>query len=184
MTNKPPQQRYEIGIVGLGVMGRNLVLNMADHGCAVAGYDKDQTKVEALRKESAERNIRGVPHQSFPPEASLDWQPSPLAMSIHPDEGIVLRLQAKYPGLMMHLRLVEMKFNYRDTFATRSPDAYEILFWDVMKNDATLFMRADKNIDELLEDLNGIFHRLRQSGIDEELFYVISGFEALSVEEK
>ena len=44
--------------------------------------------------------------------------------------------------------------------------------------------RADKNIDELLEDLNGTFHRLRQSGIDEELFDVISGFEALSVEEK
>jgi F-type H+-transporting ATPase subunit gamma len=44
--------------------------------------------------------------------------------------------------------------------------------------------RADKNIDELLEDLNGKFHRLRQSGIDEELFDVISGFEALSAEEK
>ena len=40
--------------------------------------------------------------------------------------------------------------------------------------------RADKNIDELLEHLNGTFHRLRQSGIDEELFDVISGFEALS----
>jgi len=40
--------------------------------------------------------------------------------------------------------------------------------------------RADKNIDELLEDLTGKFHRLRQSGIDEELFDVISGFEALS----
>ena len=40
--------------------------------------------------------------------------------------------------------------------------------------------RADKNIDELLEDLNGTFHRLRQSGIDEELFDVISGFEAFS----
>ena len=40
--------------------------------------------------------------------------------------------------------------------------------------------RADKNIDELLEDLNGTFHRLRQSGIDEELFDVISGFEALT----
>ncbi len=39
--------------------------------------------------------------------------------------------------------------------------------------------RADRNIDELLEDLNGAFHRLRQSGIDEELFDVISGFEAL-----
>ncbi len=44
--------------------------------------------------------------------------------------------------------------------------------------------RADKNIGELLEDLNGTFHRLRQSGIDEELFDVISGFEALSVKEK
>ncbi|MFY9329331.1 MAG: F0F1 ATP synthase subunit gamma [Georgfuchsia sp.] len=40
--------------------------------------------------------------------------------------------------------------------------------------------RADKNIDELLESLNGSFHRLRQSGIDEELFDVISGFEALN----
>ena len=43
--------------------------------------------------------------------------------------------------------------------------------------------RADKNIDELLEDLNRNFHRLRQSGIDEELFDIISGFEALNVEE-
>jgi F-type H+-transporting ATPase subunit gamma len=43
--------------------------------------------------------------------------------------------------------------------------------------------RADKNIDELLEDLNGSFHRLRQSGIDAELFDVISGFESLSAVE-
>ena len=40
--------------------------------------------------------------------------------------------------------------------------------------------RAEKNIDELLEDLNRKFHRLRQSGIDEELFDVVSGFEALT----
>lgn len=40
--------------------------------------------------------------------------------------------------------------------------------------------RAEKNIDEILEDLNRTFHRLRQSSIDEELFDVVSGFEALS----
>ncbi len=40
--------------------------------------------------------------------------------------------------------------------------------------------RADQNIDELLADLHGNFRRLRQSGIDEELFDVMSGFEALS----
>jgi F-type H+-transporting ATPase subunit gamma len=39
--------------------------------------------------------------------------------------------------------------------------------------------RADKNIDELLETLKGTFHRSRQTGIDEELFDVVSGFEAL-----
>ena len=42
--------------------------------------------------------------------------------------------------------------------------------------------RAEKNIDELLEELNRTFHRLRQSTIDEELFDVISGSEALSRE--
>jgi F-type H+-transporting ATPase subunit gamma len=40
--------------------------------------------------------------------------------------------------------------------------------------------RADRNIDELLEDLGGTFHRIRQSGIDAELFDVVSGFDALA----
>ena len=39
--------------------------------------------------------------------------------------------------------------------------------------------RAEKNIDELLENLHRTFHRLRQGSIDEELFDVISGFESL-----
>jgi 6-phosphogluconate dehydrogenase len=50
-------QVYEIGMVGLGVMGRNLLLNMADHGFSVAGYDNDPDKVEALRKEAEKRDI-------------------------------------------------------------------------------------------------------------------------------
>jgi 6-phosphogluconate dehydrogenase len=52
------KQKYEIGLIGLGVMGRNLLLNMADHGYAVAGYDKDHDKVNALHAESAGRHIR------------------------------------------------------------------------------------------------------------------------------
>jgi F-type H+-transporting ATPase subunit gamma len=39
--------------------------------------------------------------------------------------------------------------------------------------------RAEKNIGDLLDDLNKKYHRLRQSSIDEELFDVVSGFEAL-----
>jgi len=40
--------------------------------------------------------------------------------------------------------------------------------------------RAEKNIDGILEDLNLKLHRIRQESIDEELFDVISGYEALT----
>ena len=53
-------QDYEIGMIGLGVMGRNLMLNMAAHGFTVAGYDKDPEKVEALRLESKEHSTFGT----------------------------------------------------------------------------------------------------------------------------
>jgi 6-phosphogluconate dehydrogenase len=42
--------KYKAGMIGLGTMGRNLLLNMAAHGFAVAGYDKDATKVAALNE--------------------------------------------------------------------------------------------------------------------------------------
>jgi 6-phosphogluconate dehydrogenase len=50
----------ELGMVGLGVMGRNLLLNMADHGHAVAGYDKNQDAVAALRRESGDLAVRAA----------------------------------------------------------------------------------------------------------------------------
>jgi 6-phosphogluconate dehydrogenase len=52
MPNKQSQPGYEIGMVGLGVMGRNFLLNLADHGFAVAAYDRDPAKVAALRQET------------------------------------------------------------------------------------------------------------------------------------
>ena len=60
MTENQPQQQYALGMIGLGVMGRNMLLNMADHGFPVAGYDKDSSKVEALRKESAANDIHAA----------------------------------------------------------------------------------------------------------------------------
>jgi len=58
--SEQPHQRSEIGMIGLGVMGRNLLLNMADHGFSVAGYDKDAGKVEALRQEAKNKDARGA----------------------------------------------------------------------------------------------------------------------------
>jgi 6-phosphogluconate dehydrogenase len=53
-------QKYEIGMVGLGVMGRNLVLNIADHGYSVSGYDKDLSKVQELHTETGRRAINAA----------------------------------------------------------------------------------------------------------------------------
>jgi F-type H+-transporting ATPase subunit gamma len=44
--------------------------------------------------------------------------------------------------------------------------------------------RAEKNIDSILEDLNRKLHSIRQESIDEELFDVISGYEALTAVRK
>lgn len=53
-------QQYEFGMIGLGVMGRNLLLNMADHGFAVAGYNRHPDKVVALKEEAQGLNVFGT----------------------------------------------------------------------------------------------------------------------------
>ncbi len=88
--------------------------------------------------------FKPVPHQTFPIEATENWQPNSLFINIQPDMGIRLRFQAKRPGLDMKLNPVDMLFNYNDTYTTGTPEAYETLLLDVMQGDATLFMRADQ----------------------------------------
>ena len=87
--------------------------------------------------------FRPVPHRAFPSGADEAWQPNRLVLRIQPDEGIVLRFQAKRPGPSMLLRPVSMRFDYEDAFET-PPDAYETLLLDAIRGDATLFMRADQ----------------------------------------
>ena len=53
--------KYKIGVVGLGVMGHNLALNMERNGFPVAGYDLDAEKTKAfLEGPAAGKNITGV----------------------------------------------------------------------------------------------------------------------------
>jgi len=51
--------KFRFGIIGLGTMGRNLLLNMADHGFAVAGYDKDASKKDLFEEEGKGKKIKG-----------------------------------------------------------------------------------------------------------------------------
>ena len=49
--------QYDFGMVGLGVMGSNLLLNMADHGFSVIGYDKDLKKTELLKQSATKDTV-------------------------------------------------------------------------------------------------------------------------------
>jgi len=51
--------QYDFGLVGLGVMGRNFILNVADHGFSSMGLDTDDEKVNALKAEGAHVNVNG-----------------------------------------------------------------------------------------------------------------------------
>ncbi len=51
--------KYTLGMIGLGTMGRNLLLNMADHGYAVTGYDKDPKMLKTLEEVGEKHNLKG-----------------------------------------------------------------------------------------------------------------------------
>ncbi|HEX9974124.1 MAG TPA: NAD(P)-binding domain-containing protein, partial [bacterium] len=49
--------KQNIGLIGLGVMGQNLVLNMERNGFSIIGYDLDQAKLKASEKVFERKNI-------------------------------------------------------------------------------------------------------------------------------
>lgn len=48
------EDKYDFGLVGLGVMGRNFILNVADNGFTAFGHDLDAEKVKALQEEGGD----------------------------------------------------------------------------------------------------------------------------------
>jgi len=51
--------KYTLGMIGLGTMGRNLLLNMADKGFQVTGYDKDQKMLKKLEEDGKAHQLKG-----------------------------------------------------------------------------------------------------------------------------
>ncbi|MBV8324889.1 NADP-dependent phosphogluconate dehydrogenase [Chryseobacterium sp.] len=53
-------ERYNYGMIGLGVMGRNLLYNIADNGFSIAGFDLDEEKVKELEEgATSEMKVKG-----------------------------------------------------------------------------------------------------------------------------
>src|SRR5712672_2695509 len=69
--------------------------------------------------------------------------PNDLVLKIQPEEGALLRFNAKQPGPSLTASGVKMNFDYRDYFKTPPTTGYETLLYDAMIGDATLFQRSD-----------------------------------------
>lgn len=53
----------DIGVIGLGVMGKNLALNIADNHYRVAAFDLDNDKVNALLAQERQERLTGQPQR-------------------------------------------------------------------------------------------------------------------------
>lgn len=51
-------EKAQFGMIGLGTMGRNLVLNMADHGISVCGYDRNPDQLNRLLEEGKGKPVQ------------------------------------------------------------------------------------------------------------------------------
>jgi len=66
-----------------------------------------------------------------------------LVMQIQPVEGISLSFGAKVPGPVLRVGSVDMSFEYTKYFGADAYTGYEVLIYECMIGDATLFQRAD-----------------------------------------
>ena len=66
-----------------------------------------------------------------------------LVIQIQPVEGISLSFGAKVPGPLLRVGSVDMSFEYSKYFGADAYTGYEVLLYDCMMGDATLFQRAD-----------------------------------------
>jgi glucose-6-phosphate 1-dehydrogenase len=88
--------------------------------------------------------FRAIPHSIFGRDAGM-IEPNRLVLRLQPDEGVRLQLMSKDPGPGgMRLKTTPLNLSYADTFKARWPEAYERLILDVVRGNATLFMRRDE----------------------------------------
>jgi glucose-6-phosphate 1-dehydrogenase len=83
-----------------------------------------------------------VPHLPFEATAVEELGQNALVFRIQPDEGVTLRFGSKVPATSMEVRDVNMDFDYGDSLAESSPEAYERLILDMLLGEPPLFPRS------------------------------------------
>ena len=89
-------------------------------------------------------HLKRTPQALFARTPDDEMDPNVIVLRLQPDEGISVMFGAKRPGFEMRTSTVYMDFCYQTGFGVEPPDAYEMLLLDVMRGDATLFIRSDE----------------------------------------
>src|SRR6266478_4344445 len=87
--------------------------------------------------------FKRTPFELFGNSAFRKLHTNTLVMQIQPVEGISLSFGAKIPGAVLRVGSVDMSFEYSKYFGADAHTGYEVLLYDCMIGDATLFQRAD-----------------------------------------
>jgi len=87
--------------------------------------------------------FRKTPFVLFRNSSGIEKHANQLVIQIQPVEGISLSFGAKIPGPILRVGSVDMSFEYSKYFGADAYTGYEVLLYDCMIGDATLFQRAD-----------------------------------------
>ncbi len=89
--------------------------------------------------------FKRAPHLPFESTAVEALGNNAFVFRIQPDEGITVRFGSKVPNTSsIEVRDVTMDFQYGESFADSSPEAYERLILDVLLGDPPLFPRREE----------------------------------------
>ena len=97
----------------------------------------------ALRHTEIAIQFKRTPFEIFRNAPAHKSHPNTLVIQIQPAEGISLSFGAKIPGPVLRVGSVDMSFEYSQYFGADAYTGYEVLLYDCMMGDATLFQRAD-----------------------------------------
>jgi glucose-6-phosphate 1-dehydrogenase len=87
--------------------------------------------------------FKRMPFELFRKAPFHELHTNTLVIHIQPSEGISLSFGAKIPGPVLRVGSVDMSFDYSNYFGADAYTGYEVLLYDCMIGDATLFQRAD-----------------------------------------
>lgn len=122
MPEMQEQGNYDIGLIGLGVMGSNFALNMADHGFVVAGYNRKADKIKNLAELQREHH-RIATTRDLRQLCAMVRRPRALLMLVPAGKAV----DAVIEGLVPHLEAGDMVI-----------DSGNSHFTDTVRRDAAL----------------------------------------------